>query len=107
MQIAFIITKTPQEESFSSFIKLLKLYRKDNEIFIYLVGNGVYCATQGHIHSDLIKSLSQKNKVMAFENDISARGLQNKHLISEIETFNDYGELVTDIMEKMDQILSF
>lgn len=107
MHIGFIITKTPQEEGFSSFIKLLTLYGDDNEIHIYLVGNGVYCATHGHIHSDLIQKLTQKNQVRAFEDDILARGLQDKHLISEISTFNDYGELVTDIMENMDQILSF
>ncbi|MCK9151086.1 DsrH/TusB family sulfur relay protein [Methanobacterium alcaliphilum] len=107
MHIAFIITKTPQEPGFSSFIQLLNLYADENEIYIYLIGNGVYCATHGHGHSELINTLSKKNQVWAYDNDILARGIHDKHIINGITTFNDYGKLVVDIMEKMDQVLSF
>ncbi len=107
MKIAFIITKTPQEEGFNSFIKLLNLYVDNQDIHIYLIGNGVYNAVHGHIHTDLIHGLAQKNVVLVYEKDLKARGLEKTNLIPGVSIFPDYGDMVVDIMEKMDQVFNF
>ena len=107
MLITFIITKTPQEESFNNFLKLLNLYLGREEVFIYLIGNGVYGALHGHIHADLIHTLAQQYEVHAFKGDLKARGLLEKNLIEEIKLFDNYDDFVEFIMEKTDQIFSF
>ena len=107
MKIAFIITKTPQEEGFNNFIKLLNLYVDNQDIHVYLIGNGVYNAVHGHIHTDLIHGLAQKNTVLAYEKDLKARGLEEMSLIPGVSIFPDYGDMVVDIMEKMDQVFNF
>ena len=107
MKIAFIITKTPQEEGFNSFIKLLNLYVDNQDIHIYLIGNGVYNAVHGHVHADLIHGLAQKNTVLAYEKDLNARGLDNENLIPGVIIFPDYGDMVVDIMENRDQVFNF
>lgn len=107
MKIGFIITKTPQEESYNNFIGLLNLYLNKNQIIIYLIGNGVYSGVHGHRHADLINSLAKNHSVYVSKKDLYARGLKKENLISEVEVFSDYEDLVVDLMEEMDQAFSF
>jgi sulfur relay protein TusB/DsrH len=107
MRIAFLITKTPQEEGFNSFIKILNLYEDTHDIYLYLMGNGVYCATHGHVHADLIREMAQKHNVMASNDDLLNRGLAEKHLIKGVEVLLSYEDFVVDIMEEIDQVFSF
>lgn len=107
MKIAFIITKTPQDETFNNFIKILNLYVDNNDINVYLIGNGVYNAVQGHVHTDLIHRLAKKNIILVYEKDLKARGLGDRNLITGVIIFPDYGDMVVDIMENRDQIFNF
>lgn len=107
MKIGFIITKTPQEEGFNNFIKLLKLYMDHDSIYVYLIGNGVYGATSGHVHSDLIHQIGEKYEINVSKNDLKARGIKKNVLIRGIHIFDDYGNVVGDLMEKMDHVISF
>lgn len=107
MRIAFIITKTPQDKGFSSFTKLLHLYQKSHNLVIYLLGNGVYCATHGHIHTDLMHKMAQKHEVLACQTDLLSRGIDKQHLIKGVGFFTDYDDLVEDLMEEIDQVFSF
>jgi sulfur relay protein TusB/DsrH len=107
MRIAFIITKTPHEEGFNSFIKLLNISKEQGTINLYLIGNGVYGATHGHPHAELIHNLALKHPVMVSEEDLLARGITSKNLIKGVKLFRDYGDFVEEIMEEMDQVLSF
>lgn len=42
MGIGFILTKTPAEEGYNTFIRFLNLFIESDNIIIYLLGNGVY-----------------------------------------------------------------
>ncbi len=44
MHIGFILTKSPSEQGFKTFIDYSKLYVNNDQISIYLLGSGVYCA---------------------------------------------------------------
>jgi tRNA 2-thiouridine synthesizing protein B len=107
MKIGFIITKTPQEEGFNNFITLLNIYQAHSEIIIYLIGNGVYGGVHGHVHADLIHFLAENHSVSISENDLNARGLDSENLIHKVKLFQNYDDLVVDLMEEMDQVFSF
>jgi tRNA 2-thiouridine synthesizing protein B len=107
MIIGFIVTKTPQEEGFNNFIKLLKLYMDHDSIHVYLIGNGVYGATSGHVHSDLIHYIGEKYEINVSKNDLNARGIKKNDLILGIKIFDGYGNVVGDLMEKIDHVISF
>jgi sulfur relay protein TusB/DsrH len=110
MHIGFILTKTPSEEGFNTFLKLLKIYIENDKVSIYLLGNGVYCFIEGYSNSkrliDILKD-SKALKVYANIDDMRARGLTGNKLINCVEPFETYDELVKDIMENIDQVLSF
>lgn len=107
MHIGFILTKSPSEMSFSSFIKFAELYQDNDQISIYLVGNSVYCARKGNIAFDKIKKLLNNSKIYANSDDLKARGILTEHLINGVIPFSHYDQVVIDIMENFDQTLSF
>lgn len=107
MHIGFILTKTPAEEGFQTFLKFLNIYLGKEDLSIYLTGNGVYCAIEGHNESLKIHRILRKTKIYAYADDLDARGIKKKQLIPGIEIFENYETLVVAIMEEMDQILSF
>lgn len=106
MQIGIILTKTPAEQGFSTFLKFASVYRKD-ELSIYFIGNGVFSARKGHLKENEIKELLTNSSIYAYSDDLNARGITEKDLIEGIRIFESYDDLVTDIMENKDQILSF
>jgi tRNA 2-thiouridine synthesizing protein B len=106
MKVGFIVTRTPAEEGFKSFQKLLDLYIQNNDITIYLVGNGVFAAKRGMIHSP-IKQIVDKVSVNVSAKDLKARGLTEHMVIDKVLIFNDFEDMVSEIMENMDQVLSF
>lgn len=107
MHVGFILTKTPSEKGFSSFLKFVELYQDKNQVSIYLVGNGVYCARKDNMAIDNIKNLITNAKIYANTDDLKARGIVIEHLINGIIPFSHYDQIVIDIMESFDQILSF
>lgn len=107
MHIRFILTKTPSEQGFSTFLKFTDLYQDKNQLSVYLVGNGVYCARKDHMAVDKIKNLLNNSKIYANSDDLKARGIAIEHLINGVIPFSHYDQVVIDIMENFDQILSF
>lgn len=107
MHIGFILTKTPAEESFKSFLKFVNLYQGKEEVSIYLLGNGVFCARKGHSNQDEIEKLTKNSKVYAYLDDLMARGIDENNLMDGITVFDSYDNLVIAIMENFDQVLSF
>ena len=107
MHIGFILTKTPSEKGFNSFLKFTELYQNKNQLSVYLVGNGVYCARKDNMAVDKIKNLLNNSKIYANSDDLKARGIQEEHLLNGVIPFSHYDQMVIDIMESFDQILSF
>ena len=107
MQVGIIITKTPAEEGFSTFLKFTSLYMGKEEISIYFIGNGVFSARKGHLKEDEIKKMMKNSLIYAYSDDLKARGISEGDLIEGIETFQSYDVMIIDIMENKDQVLSF
>jgi sulfur relay protein TusB/DsrH len=107
MHIGFILTKTPAEESFKSFLKFVNLYAGEDKISVYLLGNGVFCARKGHLNQAEIGKLARDSKVYVYLDDLMARGIDKTDLINGIIIFDNYDDLVIALMENLDQILSF
>ncbi len=107
MHIGYILTKTPSEKGFNSFLKFVELYQNKNQLSIYLVGNGVYCARKDNMAFDKIKNLLNDSKIYANSDDLKARGISIENLINGIIQFSHYDQMVIDIMDNFDQVLSF
>ena len=107
MRIGFILTKTPSEESFCTFMKFIGVYIGKEDINVYLLANGVYCAKKRHMHSDLIWKLLKNCDIFAFLPDLKARGISENQLIEKIQLIENYDTIIVDMMENMDQIISF
>ena len=106
MHVGFIVTKTPGETGFKTFLNLANLYLGRDEITIYLIGNGVYCARKGH-KSGLLLKIIKNSRVNALRQDLTARGIRDDQLMEGVESMGSYDEMVHEIMEKLDQVLSF
>jgi sulfur relay protein TusB/DsrH len=106
MHIGFILTKTSSEEGFNTFIKFINVYLGKEDISVYFMGNGVYNAREGSFRAPDILNILKMARVYASHDDLKARGIKEEQLIKGIETFESYENLVLDIMEKMDQIIS-
>lgn len=107
MQIGIILTKTPSEIGFSTFLKFASLYRDKEELSIYFIGNGVFSARKGHLKENEIRKLLENSSIYAYLDDLKARGITEEDLIEGIKIFESYDDLVVDIMENKDQVLSF
>jgi sulfur relay protein TusB/DsrH len=111
MHVGFILTKTPAEEGFNTFMKFLKIYIGNDDVTIYLLGNGVYCFIAKHSKSHAVMSIlndsNNTSKIYACLDDLKARGISVDRLTKDVDSFVSYDEMVIDIMENLDQILSF
>mgnify|MGYP005852340989 CR=1 FL=1 len=107
MLIGFIVTKTPLEEGFCTFIKFIDIYIGKEDVKVYLLSNGVYIAKNNHLYSDHIRKLLKNCNIIAYLPDLRARGIDKTQLIEGIQLINNYDDIVIDIMENMGQILSF
>lgn len=106
MQVGFVVTKTPGEEGFEAFLNLANLFVARDELTIYLIGNGVYCGRKGH-RSGLSPHIIENSRVKALRNDLTARGIRDDQLMGGVEIMQGYDEMVHEIMEELDQVLSF
>jgi len=106
MHVGFIVTKTPGETCFKTFLNLVDLYVGKEGITIYLIGNGVYCARIGH-KSGLSIKIIKNSRVKVMRQDLSARGIEEEQLMEGVESMGSYDEMVHEIMEEFDQVLSF
>lgn len=107
MQIGIILTKTPVEVGFNTFLKFASLYMGKEKSSIYFIGNGVFSARKGHLKENEIKKLMKNSDGYAYLDDLKARGISKEDLIEGIKIFESYDDLVVDIMENKDQVLSF
>lgn len=107
MQIGIILTKTPSEIGFSTFLRFASIYSGKEELSIYCVGNGVFSARKGHLKENEIKKLLENSSIYAYLDDLKARGIAEEDLIERIELIDNYDKLVIDVMENKDQVLSF
>jgi sulfur relay protein TusB/DsrH len=106
MHIGFILTKSPSEQGFKTFIDYSQLYINNDQISIYIVGNGVYCARKNYFNPDL-EILFQNSKVYVSSNDLKARGIENEQIKEGLTVFSQYDGMVINIMENFNQIVSF
>lgn len=106
MHIGFILTKSPSEQGFKTFLDFSKLYINNDQISIYLVGNGVYCTRKDYFNPDLEK-LFESSTVYVCEKDLKARGLQEEKIKEEIIVFSEYDNMIIDVMENFNQLVSF
>lgn len=111
MHIGFILTKTPAEEGYNTFLKFLRFHVDKDDISIYLIGNGVYSFRKGHPKASVIMKLldesDKTSKIFACVDDLKARGIKINSLTKGVKPFDNYDEMVLDVMENMDQVLSF
>lgn len=106
MHIGFILTKSPSESGFKTFTDFAQLYVSNDQISIYLVGNGVYNARKNYKNHDL-ETIFKNSKVHVYGNDLKARGIQDGKIKDGLIVFERYHHLVMDIMENFDQVVSF
>jgi len=106
MHIGFILTKSPSEQGFRTFIDFSKLYINNDQISIYLVGNGVYCARKSYSNPDLEK-LFKYSKVHVSGSDLKARGIEGEQIKDSLIVFSKYDDMVKDVMENFNQVVSF
>lgn len=107
MEIAIILTKTPSEEGFNTFLKFAGIYAGKDNLSIYFIGNGVFSARKGHLRENEIEELIENSSIYAFSDDLKARGIPEDDLIDKIKIFESYDDLIVDIMENKEQVLSF
>lgn len=106
MHIGFILTKSTSEPGFKTFIDFSKLYINNDQISIYLVGNGVYCARKDYSNSDL-EMIFESSTIYVYENDLKARGIEEEQIKDVLIVFSKYDDMVTDVMENFNQVMSF
>ncbi|OPX59606.1 MAG: Protein TusB [Methanobacterium sp. PtaB.Bin024] len=106
MHIGFILTKSPSEQGFETFLDFSKLYVNTDQISTYLVGNGVYCAHKNYSNSDL-EMVFESSTVYVYENDLKARGIKEEQIKDGLIVFSKYDDMVTDVMENFNQAVSF
>lgn len=106
MHIGFILTKSTSEPGFKTFIDFSKLYINNDQISIYLVGNGVYCARKDYSNSDL-EMIFESSTIYVYENDLKARGIEEEQIKDVLIVFSKYDDMVTDVMENFNQAVSF
>ncbi|NYB51330.1 MAG: sulfur relay protein DsrH [Methanobacteriaceae archaeon] len=106
MRIGFILTKSPSELGFRTFIDFSKLYANNDQISIYLVGNGVYCARKRCSHPDL-ETILNNSEVHVSGDDLKARGIEEEQIKDGLILFSKYDDMVRNIMENFNQVVSF
>jgi len=106
MHIGFILTKSPSEQGFKTFIDYSQVYITNDQISIYLIGNGVYCARKNFFNHDL-EMIFKNSKVYVSFNDLKARGIENEQITDGLILFSQYDDMITDIMENFNQVISF
>lgn len=106
MHIGFILTKSSSEQGFKTFIDFSQLYAGNDNVSIYLVGNGVYCARKSYSNPDL-EMIFENSKVFVHENDLKARGIGTEQIKDGITPFYQYDDMVIDVMENFNQVVSF
>lgn len=109
MRLGFLLTKTPSEEGYNTFLKFIEIYAA-NDLTIYLLGNGVYNFRMNYGPSEHLMELlenSPSHSIYACEDDLEARGIGKETLFEGVVTFKTYDTIVVDIMENQDQIFSF
>ena len=78
------------------------LQKKNSEIGVLLVQDGVFLADKGCSHNDALVEL--KLPVYASKHHVEERGIESR-LIDGVELV-DYGQIVDLIMEKYDRVFS-
>ncbi|EKF86211.1 DsrH/TusB family sulfur metabolism protein [Methanobacterium formicicum] len=106
MNIGFILTKSPSEQGFKTFMDFTQLYIHNDQISIYLVGNGVYAARENYLNPDM-ERLFKNSKVYVYGDDLKARGIEDRQLKEGLMVFSEYDDLVVDVMENFHQVVSF
>jgi tRNA 2-thiouridine synthesizing protein B len=106
MHIGFILTKSPSEQGFRTFIDFSKLYINNDRISIYLVGNGVYCARKSYSDPDL-ETLFKSSNVHVSGSDLKARGIEEEMIKEEMIVFSEYDDMIINVMENFNQVVSF
>ncbi|UTB32778.1 MAG: sulfur relay protein DsrH [Methanobacterium sp. ERen5] len=106
MKIGFILTKSPSEQGFKTFIDYSQLYINNDQISIYLVGSGVYCSRKSYFNSDLDKLFENSNVYVSF-NDLKTRGIEKDQIKDGLTLFSQYDDMINDIMENLNQVVSF
>jgi sulfur relay protein TusB/DsrH len=106
MHIGFILTKSPSEQGFKTFIDYSQLYINNDQISIYLLGSGVYCTLKSYFNPDL-ELIFKSSKVYVSFNDLKARGIENDHIKDDLIMFSEYDDMIIDVMDNFDQVVSF
>ncbi|EKQ53686.1 MAG: hypothetical protein B655_1176 [Methanobacterium sp. Maddingley MBC34] len=106
MSVAVILTKSPSEQGFQTFMDFAQLYAPNDQISIYLVGNGVYGARKNYQNHDL-ERIFKNSKVYVYGDDLKARGIEDWQVKEGLMVFHQYDDLVMEVMENFHQVVSF
>ncbi|MGQ9721868.1 MAG: DsrH/TusB family sulfur metabolism protein [Candidatus Jordarchaeum sp.] len=103
--VSIIIAPPISERVVKAFNIINEMIRTDANIFIYLIGDGVYCGIKG---MNLSTIDSGRIQVFASKEDLEARGIQEDLLSKDVKCQYDLIEkMIVDIMESADRILCF
>jgi sulfur relay protein TusB/DsrH len=107
-KLCLLITKNPHSPADRErvFGPALLAREKGADVTVYLLGDAVYGAKAGLKESGIKEIISKGAKVCAAARDVRARAL--KSLEDGVEALEDFDkELVTDMMEDSDRVISW
>lgn len=104
--VGFLVTKSPSELSFKTFLDLLDIWDED-DLKVYLIANGVYAAMEGNRYSHTIRDVSRTGDVFARKEDLMARGITQGMLIDGVGVLEGFDRVVIDIMEDLEMVFTF
>jgi len=108
-----MMTKTPRDdagaEKMCGISKRAK--ERDMEVVIYFLGDGVFCTKRdqkGYIGENMKTALKNGVNLRASKKDLLARAITDDQVESGVEIISNFEEeLITDIMERSDRVISW
>ncbi|MEM3587653.1 MAG: DsrH/TusB family sulfur metabolism protein [Candidatus Jordarchaeaceae archaeon] len=106
LKIVFIILEPPSSDrAIKAFSMIREMIKRDADVSIYLLGDGVYCGMKG-VNLEIINS--DNLRVFVNKEDIEARGILDDLLLEKVQCQNNSIErMIVDVMENADRILCF
>ncbi|MDI6702629.1 MULTISPECIES: sulfurtransferase complex subunit TusB [Methanothermobacter] len=103
--VGFIVTKSPYELGFRTFIDLVRIWEKE-DLHVYLISNGAYAAMKKNSYSHTIRKISGTGSVFARKEDLMARGIVQDMLIDGVGVIEGFDRIVVDVMENLEMVFT-
>jgi sulfur relay protein TusB/DsrH len=113
VKVCLLIMKPPHsDESAERMCGIAKKAKeREDEVVVYLIGDGVLCAKKGQkgfVGENLKSALENGVNIKASEKDLSARAISSEYVETGVEIVGDIeNELVEDVMENADRVISW